>query len=126
MRNEAERLVDQGGIAAPLPPLDEVPVVEEAQVPAFDRDDLIRQIVERLEIGEDEDVPEHLSGKPVGIDFERLLLADMYATLYEFRLWADTYQKSSFGKVMFGGGRRRRRSRKESEGGRDGQGEGQG
>lgn len=81
---------------------------------AFDRDDLIRQIVERLEIepGE-EDVPEHLLGKPLGREFERMLLADMYATMFEFRLWADAYQRRGV-LGMLGGKRRARRVSKEA------------
>lgn len=80
---------------------------------AFDRDDLIRQIVERLDIEEGEVVPEHLTGRPVGREFERMLLADMYATLFEFRLWADAYQRRGV-LGMLGGKRRARRVSKEA------------
>lgn len=92
--------------------------------PDFDRDALIETIRERLDAvpGVDDAPGARFAGEAVGPAFRNHLLADMYATLYEFRLTIDALQRGGasaiFGKMLGGGGGggRRARRRQEKEG----------
>lgn len=78
-----------GNRLAPVQP------VEDPEPSPYDRERLVAEIAARLE------------AEP---EFERVLWADMYATLYEFRLTIEALQSHGLGGLL-GLGKKRRRGK---------------